>query len=98
MLKSPILIGHLENAEKFGLFPYLINPLFMMKNTDGPGNPYSKVYDVPTVEADFKEFTIVESRAHFLNERHLPLLKFLPRPIRNHMAEKYGWHLWVTLV
>lgn len=98
LIKSPILLGHIKNAEEYGLLCYLKNPLFMMKNTDGPENPYSKVYDLPTVGVDFREFTIIESRLHFLNERHLPLLKVLPQSLLNRLAGKYGWHLWVALV
>lgn len=98
LVRNPIFRGHIKNAEEYGLLCYLKNPLFMMKNTDGPANPYSKVYDLPTVQADFKEFRITESRIHFLNERHLPFLKGLPRSMRSKLAGKYGWHLWVTLV
>lgn len=95
--KDPILLGHLDNAERFGLRSYLRNPLFMMKNTDGPGNPHSKVYDLREVAEDFKEFKIAESRIHFLNERHLPFLKLLSGKVRNRLAARYGWHLWVVM-
>ena len=82
LITNPLLAGHLKNAEDFGLTTYLRNPLFMMKNTDGPGNPYSKVYDLHSVATDFAEFNIVDSRVHFLNERHLPFLKILPQRLR----------------
>jgi ubiquinone/menaquinone biosynthesis C-methylase UbiE len=96
-ITSPILAGHLKNAEKFGLLRYLKNPLFMIRNTDGPENPYSKVYALTDIATDFAEFRIEESRVHFLNERHLPFLKLLPRRIRTSLASKYGWHLWASL-
>lgn len=97
LIIHPILKGHLENAEESGLAKYLRNPLFMIKNTDGPGNPYSKVYDLRSVATDFPEFDIVDSRVHFLNERQLPFLKLLPQRLRAMLASKLGWHLWVTL-
>lgn len=96
-ITSPLLVGHLKNAEEFGLLRYLQNPLFMMRNTDGPGNPYSKVYNLTDIATDFAEFRIEESRLHFLNERHLPFLKLLPQRNRTSLASKYGWHLWAIL-
>ena len=96
-ITSPLLVGHLKNTEEFGLLQYLKNPLFMMRNTDGPKNPYSKVYDLNDIAMDFAEFRVEESRIHFLNERHLPFLKLLPQRIRAALASKYGWHLWATL-
>mgnify|MGYP003525544497 CR=1 FL=1 len=97
LITNTIFTGHLKNAEEFGLLTYLRNPLFMMRNTDGPGNPYSKVYDRHDIAADFAEFNILESRVHFLNERHLPILKLLPQSARSFLASRFGWHLWATL-
>lgn len=97
VIRNKILLGHIHNAEKFGFWPYLHNPLFMMKNTDGPENPYSKVYDLQSVADDFKEFRVLESRTHFLNERHLPFLKWLPGRMRDRLAARYGWHLWIIM-
>ena len=96
-IKNELLLGHLKNTDEFGLFTYLKNPLFMIRNTDGPGNPYSKVYNLDEVRRDFADFRIVESRVHFLNERHLPFLKLLPRRLQNYLASKFGWHLWAVL-
>lgn len=96
-ITNPLFTEHLKNAEEFGLLTYLRNPLFMMRNTDEPGNPYSKVYDRHDIATDFAEFNIVESRVHFLNERHMPILKLLPQSARSFLASKFGWHLWATL-
>ncbi len=96
-IRNPLLIGHLRNAEEFGLVRYLRNPLFMIRNTDGPGNPYSKVYAPCEVEKDFAEFHIARTGIHFLNERHLPFLKLLPASWRDWLAARYGWHLWVIM-
>lgn len=92
-----VLGGHLRNVKQFGLLPYLKNPLFMTRNTDGPENPYSKVYDLTDVAADFPNFQIVESRVHFLNERHLPILRLFPKRLKTALESKYGWHLWVVM-
>jgi hypothetical protein len=69
----------------------------MMRNTDGPANPYSKVYDLADVAEDFSEFSILDHRVHFLNERQMPFLRVLPTALRQRLASRYGWHLWVFL-
>ncbi len=97
MITNPLLRGHLANAAHWGLWRYLQNPLFMMRNTDGPGNPYSKVYDLADIATDFSEFRVEDSRIHFLNDRHLPFLKLLPQAGRDALAARYGWHLWAFL-
>lgn len=85
------LVGkHLENARQKGIFNYLKMSSFVHRNTDGPVNPYSKVYDLKTVEKDFPDFKIEKSYKRFmyappLAVGRLPLEKFL------------GWHLWVHL-
>lgn len=81
---------HVSSAREVGLFEYLKLNNFIHKNTDGPLNPYSKVYDLKTVRQDFSEFRILKSSKHLmhappLNVEWLPLAKYL------------GWHLWVHM-
>lgn len=52
---------HLENARKEGLLKYLKMENFIHRRTDGPPNPYSKVYDLSAVRTDFPEFRVVRS-------------------------------------
>lgn len=96
-IKSPLLKDHLENAKNEGLFNYIRNPRFLYANTDGPKNPYSKVYNKKLVKQDFPELILENSHIHFLNQRHLPFLKIFPDTILRWLAAHYGWHLWVTL-
>src|SRR3546814_19170146 len=42
---SSIYVQHVRNAREVGLFRYLRVENFIHRNTDGPLNPYSKVYD-----------------------------------------------------
>lgn len=51
-----IVCGHLGNARREGLWRYLRMSNFIHRNTDGPENPYTKVYDLATVRADFPAF------------------------------------------
>jgi SAM-dependent methyltransferase len=81
---------HIANARRVGLWRYLRMDSFLHRNTDGPGNPYSKVYDLASVAADFPAFEIVSSRREFMHAPPLPV-KALP------LAGLLGWHLWVHL-
>jgi SAM-dependent methyltransferase len=81
---------HLENARSIGLRKYLSLDTFTHRNTDGPLNPYAKVYDLSTVRADFPDFRIERSYKRFM---HAP-----PLPVQGLPLERLlGWHLWVHL-
>lgn len=90
--KSPngILGQHLANAREMGLLKYLRMDNFIHRNTDGPLNPYAKVYDLPTVERDFPKFRVNKSYKRFM---HAP-----PVPVSGLPLDRLlGWHLWVHL-
>lgn len=87
---SGIYQKHLENAEKTGVWNYLKMKNFIHTNTDGPLNPYSKVYDISEVKKDFPDFEIVKSHQHFM---HAPPLKVKWLKLDNFL----GWHLWAHL-
>jgi hypothetical protein len=63
---------------------------FIHRNTDGPFNPYSKVYTAKEIEADFPLFEM--ERAH-KEHMHAPPLSV------NHLpgAGLMGWHLWAHM-
>lgn len=81
---------HVENARKSGLWRYLRMRNFIHRNTDGPLNPYSKVYDLSVLRADFPDFTVVRSYKRFM---HAPPLQVGRLPLERML----GWHLWVHL-
>lgn len=87
---NAMVAEHLGNAKEAGLLNYLSMKNFIHRNTDGPRNPYSKVYMLPEVEKDFPEFTITRTYRSFM---HAPPLrvKWLP------LASTLGWHLWVHM-
>jgi SAM-dependent methyltransferase len=97
MLRSDVFLGHLENARREGLFRYLKTKRFTSANTDGPGNPFSKVYDEEDIAEDFSGFRLRSSRVHFLNRRHLPGIGFLGRGFERWLERNWGWHLWAEL-
>jgi SAM-dependent methyltransferase len=85
-----IYCDHLENARKIGLFKYLAMKNFIHVSTDGPFNPYSKVYGRREIAADFTDFEIVEIHKEFMHAPPLPV-SWLP------LANELGWHLWTTM-
>lgn len=85
-----VLGQHLANARDVGLWRYLKMDHFIHKNTDGPLNPYSKVYDVKTVEKDFPRFRVIRAYKQFMHAPPFPV-HWLP------LERVLGWHLWVHL-
>jgi hypothetical protein len=64
---------------------------FVHANTDGPDNPYAKVYDLASVRADFPDFEVVRSYQDYMHAPPLPVRWMKP------LAGVVGWHLWVHL-
>ena len=81
---------HIANARAIGLWRYIRMDNFIHRNTDGPLNPYSKVYDLQTVKNDFPDFKIVRSYKRFMHAPPLPV-RWLP------LGRVLGWHLWVHM-
>jgi SAM-dependent methyltransferase len=86
-----IIGAHLSNARRVGLWRYLQMSNFIHRNTDGPENPYSKVYDLARVRADFPAFEIEHSNQNFMHAPPLPVAWLKP------LAGVLGWHMWVHL-
>ncbi|HEX6357322.1 class I SAM-dependent methyltransferase [Actinophytocola sp.] len=85
-----ILRQHLDNAEEMGLRSYLDVETFTHRNTDGPLNPFARVYSPAEVERDFPNFELAESFQRYMHAPPLPV-HGLP------YGDRFGWHLWVTL-
>jgi ubiquinone/menaquinone biosynthesis C-methylase UbiE len=81
---------HLANIRAAGLWRYLRMKNFIHKNTDGPLNPYAKVYDLSMVKKDFPNFQALRSYKDFMHAPPLPVSR-LP------LARFLGWHLWVHM-
>jgi ubiquinone/menaquinone biosynthesis C-methylase UbiE len=75
---------------------YLSPREFLSRNTDGAGNPLTRVYSKREARELFSHFARVEFAVHFLNKRWLPVLgPRLPRSIEARLASRWGWHLWI---
>ena len=81
---------HLDNARKTGIWKYLSMRNFINVSTDGPFNPYSKVYGIAEVRKNFPDFKVVNSDKHFMHAPPLPI-KWL------RLSGLLGWHLWVRM-
>jgi SAM-dependent methyltransferase len=85
-----ILRDHLNNAERMGLGRYLRMDTFTHHNTDGPLNPFARVYTPREVERDFPDFELERAYQRYM---HAP-----PLPVHGWpLADRLGWHLWVHL-
>jgi SAM-dependent methyltransferase len=81
---------HLDNARRAGILNYLRMKNFINVSTDGPKNPYSKVYSLADVRQDLPQFEIVNVNREFMHAPPLPVGR-LP------LAGSLGWHLWVEM-
>jgi ubiquinone/menaquinone biosynthesis C-methylase UbiE len=93
-IKNKLLRKHLENVKQFGLGRYLSTECFLSHNTDGPDNPYSRVYTKKDIAKVFNKFHFYAFRQYFLNERQLPFTKMLPGNLKKYLSSQLGWHLW----
>jgi SAM-dependent methyltransferase len=85
-----MLRQHLDNAQRVGLREYLDLETFTHRNTDGPLNPFARVYSPREVVRDFPGFELVETFQRYMHAPPLPV-HGLP------FGDRLGWHLWVTL-
>ncbi|MCA1594021.1 MAG: methyltransferase domain-containing protein [Acidobacteria bacterium] len=75
---------------------YLSSDEFLSRNTDGAGNPLSRVYNRSEARELFSDFAEVEFAVHYLNKRRLPVVGgLLPRGLEARLASRWGWHLWI---
>jgi SAM-dependent methyltransferase len=90
------LVGHRALLRRHGLAYLIDRQLFLSNNTDGPGNPLSKVFSRNQARDLFSQFANVELEVHYLNLRTLPLLDRLLAPAtKERLARRLGWHLYV---
>jgi len=85
-----ILASHLANAEALGLRRYLRLETFTHHSTDGPENPFARVYSIEEVKRDFPLFRMDDAFQRFMHAPPLPVHR-LPG------GSRLGWHLWVSM-
>ena len=87
---KPLYAAHINNAKKIGLWRYLKLRNFIHHNTDGPLNPYSRVYDLALVRREFPSFVVEKAYKRFMHAPPLPV-SWVP------LEKTLGWHLWVHM-
>ena len=81
---------HLANARRDGIWKYLSMKNFINVSTDGPFNPYSKVYGCSEIKEDFADFELMKTHKEFMHAPPLPV-HWMP------LAGVLGWHLWAEM-
>jgi SAM-dependent methyltransferase len=82
--------AHLRKMREIGPAEYLKMRNFLHANTDGPDNPYSKVYSLADVRRHFPCFQVTRAYKRHL---HAPPLRLGRLPL----GPVLGWHLWVHM-
>jgi SAM-dependent methyltransferase len=91
-----LLQGHRTLLAEHG-WHYLEPSVFLSHNTDGPGNPLSKVYTAAGMRRAFADFAETRTQVRFLNLRAYPMGERLQQFERvRRLGRRWGWHLWIT--
>jgi ubiquinone/menaquinone biosynthesis C-methylase UbiE len=94
--RQEVLDGHRQLLRKHGRRYLTDRSLFLSNNTDGPGNPLSKVYSRAEARQLFASFATVVLKARYLNLRLLPAGDRLSRTAAARRLERrLGWHLYI---
>jgi SAM-dependent methyltransferase len=94
--RRDVLEGHHRLVCEHGLTYLRDRRLFLSNNTDGPGNPLSKVYGREDARLLFAQFEEVCTTARFLHLRSYPGGARLARTaLAQRLASRWGWHLWI---
>jgi hypothetical protein len=94
-----VLDGHRELLREHGVGYLTDGQRFLSNNTDGPGNPLSKVYSRSDARALFSDFAEVATATRYLNLRVIPGGERLSRaPAARRLERRFGWHLYVQAV
>jgi SAM-dependent methyltransferase len=62
---------------------------WLSRNTDGPDNPYSRVYGAKEAAELLEAFQIQENEVFFFDHRHRIML---PKIVRRALGRNWGWH------
>jgi len=95
--RPDVLEGHRQLLREHGLSYLRDRRLFLSNNTDGPGNPLSKVYGREEARELFAQFEEVRTAARFLHLRSYPGGgRLASTALAKGLGSRWGWHLWVN--
>lgn len=94
--RPDVLDAHRSLLKRHGLRYLTDRQLFLSNNTDGPGNPLSKVYSTGDVRRLFERFDDVQVTCRFLNLRLYPGGSRVAHTRLGLWLERIlGWHIYV---
>lgn len=94
--RPDVLEGHRQLLRKHGLSYLRDSRLFLSNNTDGPGNPLSKVYGHEEARELFAQFEEVRTAVRFLHLRSYPGGgQLASAALAQRLGSRWGWHLWI---
>jgi len=88
------LDAHRANFRSQGL-AYLSSKSFLNNNTDGVGNPLSRVYSRGGLRDLFGRFSATSTKVRFLNLHRIPLIRAAAGLLDRVLGRLFGWHLYV---
>ena len=66
---------------------------WLSRNTNGPDNPYARVYDADEAQELLSVFHIESNEVYFFDHRHWGALgRLVPKRIRRVLGRRWGWH------
>ncbi len=97
--RAELLDAHRSLLRRYGLRYVLDSGLFLSNNTDGPGNPLSKVYSRAEAVRLFARYRRVTTAVRYLNLRLYPGgLRLARTSLAAAIERQIGWHLYVEAV
>jgi SAM-dependent methyltransferase len=91
-----VLEGHRKLLQTMGIRYLTERQTFLSNNTDGPGNPLSRVYSRHEAAKLFERFSDVEMTVRHMNMRAFPGGSRLGRTqLAKRLGARFGWHLFV---
>lgn len=91
-----VLKAHRDLLREHGTRYITDRGLFLSNNTDGPGNPLSKVYSRAEARRLFSDFEEVRTSPRFLNLRVYPGGgRLAATRFAACLERRIGWHLWI---
>ncbi len=88
-----------RHVEIFSANKKMSDEEWLSRNTDGPDNPYSIVYDEREIEGLLSRFEIKNNEVFYFDARHWGVLgKLLPARFAAFLGSRYGWHRVVYAV
>jgi SAM-dependent methyltransferase len=94
--RNDVIEGHRALLRRYGLRYLRDKELFLSNNTDGPGNPLSKVYSREEGAALFSRFSRAHTEVRYLNLRLYPGgRRFAATQLGRRLERRWGWHLYI---